>query len=73
MTFFPSLDRMAEDWELRRLERQIEPLERRVGDLEKANRKRQDFWYSLLFWAMMAVLWAEIGASIALAATGRHH
>jgi anti-sigma-K factor RskA len=44
-----------------------------VGDLEKANRKRQDFWHSLQFWAMMAVLWAEIGASIALAATGRHH
>jgi hypothetical protein len=47
-----------------------ESLKGRIEELEKANRDRRDFWTGLWFWAMIAVVWAEIGATIVLAAQG---
>jgi len=56
---------MTDNWEMKALERRIE-------ELERGNRSRHDFWLGFWFYVMIAVLWAEIGASIALAISGHH-
>jgi hypothetical protein len=50
-----------------------ESLKGRIEELEKANRDRRDFWFGFWFWAMIAIVWAEIGATIVLAALGHSH
>ena len=67
---------MAEDWELKSLERelgrQIKELDRRTDALEKGNRTREERWW----WWVVRIWWtllvAGVTTSIVLAAVTHH-
>jgi hypothetical protein len=82
--FFPSLDRMAEDWELKALERRIESLERdSERDRERTReekdqaredkRRRSERWAYVsagVFWTLYVV---AMTTYIVFVATGHLH
>ena len=67
---------MAEDWELKSLERelgrQIKELDRRTEALEKVNTKREERWWWWVERIWWTVLVAGFTTFIVLAATAHH-
>jgi hypothetical protein len=61
---------MAEDWELKSLERRIDTLEEKGRDAEERKRRRELWWVEKIWWTYIVAL---VTATITLVATGALH
>lgn len=61
---------MAEDWELKSLERRIDSLEEKWRDAEEKKRRRELWWFEKIWWTYIVAL---VTATITLVATGALH
>lgn len=75
MDFFPSLDRMVEDWELKELGRRIDFLEREWTRAEEEKQRRSERRSDLTMAAMWTLYVAALTAMIVLGVMGviHHH